>query len=438
MNKILLIIRREYLTRVRKKSFIIMTLLAPVFMGTIWVVPIWLAVQGDTEQKVIEVVDESGLFKDKFRNKKNLTFNFINNNINEAKEGLKNNDHFGILYVPKLDLDDPKGITFFSWSNPSVSLESTLENAIKDQIEDIKLRESGIDKAMLERLKTFVDIQTINLGEDGEKESNSGVATVVGIFSAIILYFFLFFYGAQVMRSVMEEKTSRIVEVIVSSVKPFQLMMGKIIGVAGVGLTQFLLWIILTLVVGVSVLSFFNYDMSMMQNPEQVQEIMAQLPDSEKGKIQAIDKAMHNIKTIPIAKIFFSFIFYFLGGYFIYAALFAMIGSAIDHESDSQQFMFPLILPLIISISISGAIIQEPNSSLAFWLSMIPLTSPVVMMIRLPFDIPAWELFLSMFLLVTFFLLATWVAGRVYRVGILMHGSKVNYRTLARWFFMRN
>jgi len=408
-----------------------MSIIGPMLFGLMFVIPIWLASR-EGENKVIEILDESGYFQDKFESEGSVTFKYLNNSIDEAKESLSSSEYYGLLYIPRLDLEKPDGITFFAEKNPSIEIQSLIEKMLRNEIEDIKLSQSGIDKAELEKIKTNVNLNVINITDVGEKEGDVIVATITGYIASLLIYMFIFMYGIQTMRSVIEEKTSRIVEVIISSVKPFQLMMGKIIGVGAVGLTQFLIWIVLTIVIYQGVLSFYSIDMSqtsqveMMQNSQSV-EMQNQLPE-----------IFSKIDTINFPLLLGAFMFFFIGAYFFYGALFAAVGSAVDSDSDAQQFQLPVTLPLILSIILLSAILRDPHGSLAFWASMIPFTSPVVMMMRIPFDPPGWQIALSMALLVVGFIFTTWLAGRIYRVGILMHGAKVNYKIMAKWFMMRN
>ena len=433
MHKIMLIIVREYLTRVRKKSFIIMTILGPLLFAAFLVVPIWLAtIEGN--DKVIEILDESGLFEGKFDEANNIKFEYINSSLNEAKERLPSNEKYGLLHIPASAIEDPSSITFFLEGNPSFDIVNTLETTIRNEIEDRKLSESGIDKRTLEGIKTNVDINTINLSEAGEKASSSGVSSAVGYVGALLVYFFVFLYGAQIMRGVLEEKTSKIAEVIISSVKPFQLMMGKIIGIAAVGLTQFLLWVMLTFAISAVVSSAFQLDRF---SDAQLAQTASQMPESDMSQAQEINQIFTALEAIDLVTIILCFIFYFLGGYLLYGAMFAAVGSAVDSDADTQQFMFPLSMPLIFSIMVLYVVIKDPGGNFAFWMSMIPFTSPVVMMMRVPFGVPLWELLLSMTLLVIGFLFATWMAGRIYRIGILLHGTKVSYKVLAKWLFMK-
>lgn len=433
MHKILLIIKREYITRVRKKSFIIMTILGPLLFAAFLLVPIWLATL-EGEEKIIEVLDESGLFEGKFTQSGNIKYEYINSELEEAKDRVPENDKYGLLYIPQLDLAQPNGIMFFAEGNPSFDVVLSLEKTLKTEIEDIKLAKSGINKATLEAIQTNVAINTINLSDTGEKESSSGVSSAVGYAGALLIYFFVFLYGAQIMRGVLEEKTSRIVEVIISSVKPFQLMMGKIIGIAAVGLTQFLLWVLFTFGITIAITAVFGIESS---QAEQMQQSMPGVPGGDASQAEKINEVMGALSTIDFTTIILCFVFYFLGGYLLYGAMFAAVGSAVDSDADSQQFMFPISMPLILSIMVLWVVIKDPGGPWAFWMSMIPLTSPVVMMMRIPFGVPLWQLILSMTLLVSGFIFTCWLAGRVYRIGILMHGTKVNYKILGKWLFMK-
>lgn len=431
MNKIGLIIRREYLTRVRKKSFIIMSIIGPLLFGLLMVIPIWLASR-ESDEKVIEILDESGYFRGKFEGAGTVSFTYLDNTLEEAKNDLKEKNTYGLLYVPKFDLDNPDGITFFAEKNPSIEIQSSLERILRNEIEDIKLTRSGIDKEELDKIKTDVDVNVINITEKGEKEGNVGVATAAGYLAAFLIYFFVFLYGIQTLRGVIEEKTSRIVEVIISSVKPFQLMMGKIIGIGAVGLTQFLLWVFLSVIIYQGALTFYDVDISNAPQTELAQNASSSPDDVE---IQLI---IDSINTLNFPLLLGTFLFYFLAAFLFYGSLFAAVGSAVDNDADAQQFQLPITLPLIFSIMLLAAILRDPHGDLAFWASIIPFTSPVVMMMRIPFDPPIWHIILSMVLMVMGFIFTTWLAGRIYRIGILMHGAKVNYKILAKWFMMRS
>ena len=441
MNKTSIIIQREYLSRVKKKSFLVMTILGPILMASIWVIPLYLANMSD-EKKVIQVLDETGFFKNQFKNTDELIFVPVSMDVETAKNNLSSSGNYAMLYIPKTQLNVPAMAVLYSGHQPSLDVKSYIRDVMQKEIESLKLEASGIDPEILKSIKTSVNINTIKIDEKGnETKSFTEVSMVVGIFGGILIYMFIFMFGAQVMRGVIEEKTSRIIEVIISSVKPFQLMMGKIVGVALVGLTQFLLWVFLTFgIVTVFQLSMASESkltktdkMFMPQekilNAEQREEFSEKSAVKDDMNIQIIEA----ISSINYSVMVGSFIFFFLAGYLLYAALFAAIGSAVDSEADTQQFMLPVTIPLILSIVMAQFVISNPDGDLAFWFSIFPLTSPVIMMVRIPFGVPIWELILSMSLLVATFLGATWMAAKIYRTGILMYGKKVNYAEVWKW-----
>lgn len=415
-----------------------MSILGPILFAALIAVPIWIGKES-SETLVIQVVDESKLFVDKFKGSENLKFTYTNGSIDESKKKFNSyqeeekREFDGILYIPAMNLDSPTGISYFSEKSLSAFTQGDIEKTIAEEIENQKLVRSGIDKNVLDKIRTKINISTINLSQEGEKKSSSGAASVVGYIAAFLIYMFIFLYGSQVMRGVIEEKTTRIVEVIISSVKPFELMMGKILGIAGVALTQFLIWVALSTVVSMVVSSIFGLDaaqtspMGMGANAQ----MPANLPDNAAGEM------INSFYSLNLPLIIFSFGFYFLFGYLMYGALFGAVGSAVDNETDSQQLVLPITIPLILSIVMISAVLNNPNGSLAFWFSIIPLTSPVIMMVRLPFIGFTWELVLSMALLVGGFIGATWVAARIYRVGILMYGKKPSFKELGKWLFYK-
>ena len=443
MNKIALIIRREYLTRVRKKSFIIMTILGPVLMAAMFIVPVWLALNEEDEANIL-VIDDSFLFYERMTDTDKIHFFFPTEGLDSAKAQVLASDDFdAVLYIHEKIMSTPTGIQLIYDKQPGINVIRYIENTIENDIEKFKLAKSGIDQATIEAAKTNVKLVTTKLDEVGEEsKSNTELSMIVGMFSGILIYMFIFLYGVQVMRGVIEEKTSRIIEVIISSVKPFQLMMGKIIGIALVGLTQFLLWIVLstTLISGGKALvtDYFAEQKSATSIEEAMAGSKALVPQSEEVAEQQLNEAAVNqlfdsINLIDFPIILGSFLFYFLGGYLIYSALFAAVGSAVDNEADTQQFMLPITLPIIFSFVMAQVVINNPESPMSFWLSMIPFTSPIIMMVRIPFGVPYWELALSMTLLVLGFIGTTWIAGRIYRTGILMYGKKISYKELWKW-----
>lgn len=430
MNKIALIIEREYLSRVRKKSFIIMTLVGPLLFAGITIIPAWLAMRNST-QTTVYVLDKSGLFANKLRSNEETVYVPVKGDESTEKQKLKKaGEHHMLLVIgPTNGAEEPE-VQFFGESNPGLDLVESVEGKIANELKTIQLKQAGIDPGLVEKIKPKIDIQTRVLSEEGEKQGSSVAATVVGYVSGFLIYIFIFVYGSQVMMGVMEEKTSRVVEVIISSVKPFQLMMGKIIGIALVVLTQFTLWMVLSYAVTTVTAPLLGTNADKGDVIEKVAEArQAQKRDKKPGKLAI----MKELSTINVGYILGCFLVYFLGGYLLYSALFAAIGSAVETQQDAQQFMLPITIPIILSIAFASLVIKEPNSALSFWLSMIPFTSPIIMMIRVPFEPPVWQVLLSMTLLVLGFLGTTWLAGKIYRVGILMYGKKVTYKELWKW-----
>lgn len=436
MNKINLIIKREYLTRVKKKSFVVMTLLGPILMAALMIIPVWLGMK-DQDFQIIEVVDETGLFINQFESTKTLRFEHQFVNIEAAKDSFYNSKYTSILHITGIGKDS-KAKMYYK-KQPGLNTVSKIETTIEDGIRNIELKEQfNISKEQLEKIQPSVTVETIFRNVDGDEETKSStISSVLGFGGAIIIYMFIFLYGVQVMRGVIEEKTSRIVEIIISSVKPFQLMLGKIVGIALVGLTQFLLWIILTGII-ISIAQVVLSQNIEVADTAAIEEVMkAQGGGSVDASNMSI-QIQSIIDEIPIVKLLISFLFYFLGGYLLYGALFAAVGSAVDSEADTQQFMMPITIPLIFSFVVAQTVIQNPDGSMAFWLSLFPLTSPIIMMVRIPFGVETWELLLSMALLVLGFVGTTWMAGKIYRTGILMYGKKVSYKELWKWLFYRN
>lgn len=437
MNKILLIIRREYLTRVKKKSFIVMTILGPLLIAAMYGIIFWLALNSDDLDKVknIAVINKNSAITETFEDGKAIHFEVFEGNFQQAKDSLKTARYDYILHIPEGTPAEPlKGVELVSEQQPSLSVVSYIEKTLEDQVEKKKLIALGLDKKMLDNLKTNVEIETTRLTDTGEETGSTVAAFGIGMASGFLIYMFIFLYGVQVMRGVIEEKTSRIVEVIISSVRPYQLMLGKIIGIALVGLTQFLLWVVLTAIITGSLNTALMKPTS--QGFDQIQSIPQQ--DKEVIKENKTAEIMSAINTLDFSYLLSTFLFYFLGGYLLYSALFAAIGSAVDNETETQQFMLPVTIPLIFSFIIStSTIIQNPDSTLAVWLSIIPLTSPIVMMVRIPFGVPAWQLALSMLSLVLGFIGTVWIAAKIYRTGILMYGKKASFKEIFKWLFIK-
>lgn len=455
MHKIILIIKREYLTRVRKKSFLVMTILGPLLMAAIVIVPIYLATKGN-EMKTVAVIDQTGIFYRKFKDTDNIKFHYLLSDISSAKADFRKSGDYALLFIPKTDVSIPTNAMLYSEGNVSINVKSYIRNVMTKQVEDMKLeaklRDIQTDKKnpldvqdILRSVKTTIDVNTIKITDEGKEEkSYTEISMVLGTFTGILIYFFIFMFGSQVMRGVIEEKTNRIIEVIISSVKPFELMMGKIIGVGMVGLTQFLLWVVLTFGIVTVVTSTFNVkgqnkhsaEQALVQNAAKYNPDNLPLPDTtsvNKGQDEGVNQVFEALNSVNFPVMIGAFIFFFIFGYLMYGALFAAIGGAVDSEADTQQFMLPITVPLILSIVMMQFFIQDPSGQVTFWFSIFPLTSPVAMMIRIPFGVPYWQVLLSMGLLILTFLGTTWMAAKIYRTGILMYGKKVSYKELWKW-----
>ena len=416
MNKIFLIIKREYLVRVKKKSFIIMTILAPLLMAALIVAPVFLADQGQ-EKRLIAITEIESSYAKEMTDSENINFKII---AKEEGDLIKNNISESPYYAI-LDIQDTNFILYGS-QQIGLNVRKSIENQIETIIERNNLKRAGIDIDILEKAKTNITIKTKIIDNEGKTTSSNTEASIgIGFITGILIYMFIFMYGTMVMRGVIEEKTNRIVEIIISSVKPFQLMMGKILGVALVGLTQFFLWILLTVVIS-AIAEFMFIDTTELTND--VNSIDQSVILAEFSKLTG---------GIDLVKIFISFIFFFLFGYLMYSSLFAAVGSAVDAEADTQQFVIPITIPLILAFILIQPVMDNPDGLLAFWLSIIPLTSPVIMMVRLPFGVDNWELILSMILLICGFILTTSLAAKIYRTGILMYGKKISYKELWKW-----
>lgn len=442
MNKIWLIIQREFLSRVQKKSFLIATILVPLIFPAVIGGLAYIAIKEAESAKAdtVQVLDESKMFT--FESNKRFTFVPLDLPLEQAKKVYNETDDFALLYIPAIDINKPEGVAIYTKENPSIEKVGDLESLIENQIHDQKLKEYKIDEAILKTLRPQVNLKQFNLTESGEeKSSNSGIYYGLGFGLGILIYMFVLIYGIQIMQGVIDEKTSKIVEVIVSSVKPFQLMLGKIIGIASVGLLQFTIWIILISVLSSGTLAYFGLKMPQKQAMEQMTKQLDKDPEMKDAMNQQnakVTEFLGNMNEIPFGKIAFVFVFYFLGGYLLYGALFAAVGSAVDSQQEAQQFQFPVTLPLLIGyLGLFMFILRDPHGPVSFWLSVIPFTSPVAMVGRIAYGVDDWELALSIVLLIGGFLLTTWIAGRIYRVGILMTGTKVSYKVLAKWFMMK-
>lgn len=440
MSKIALIIKREYTTRVMKPSFIILTFLTPVLIAGMIMVPLLLAQIKDDSVKKILVIDQTKLYAPVLVDNENYDFENLDKSLEEFRNDENKEAYAALLYIQDDLSVNPDAATLFSEEQVGIELKSYVSGLLKTFVEDRKLAELNIPdfKKLVEQVKVDIDVKTVRWGKDGEEKMGSAeLAVIIGMISAFMIYIFIVVYGAQVMSGVVQEKTSRIVEVIISSVKPFELMMGKIVGIAMVGLTQFALWVVLSVILITALSSAFGttLDVSSYQQMQTMGMTATPLPfDDSDGVVTDILVALNNFDFVQTGILF---VLYFLGGYLLYASLFAAIGSAVDNETDTQQFSLPLTLPIIFAIYAAIYSVENPDGPLAFWCSMIPFTSPIVMMVRLPFGVPIWQIILSLGILVISFIGSTWMAGKIYRTGILMYGKKISWKEMMKWVFYR-
>jgi len=451
MSKTSLIIQREYLTRIRKKSFIIMSILGPFIFAAYVLIPMYFATMEDKEEKTVVVIDDSKLFTEYgsdgafcvIPETEYLNFKVIEGvPIETFKAGFNETGYYAVLFIPANIMASESSL-IYSTKQTSVDVTGYIKRSIENEIEHLKLASheiQDIDK-ILEEVETSINVRNIKWTKDGKtQESNTGVVMGVGYLGGLLIFFFIFFFGSQVMRGVIEEKVSRIIEVIVSSVKPFQLMMGKIIGVGLTGLTQFLIWIVFSAVLITGLKAAFFPDLNQTPTEQVVASDLfdtnATNPTGQAMASEEMDMAQEifaSLKSINAGVMLGSFLFYFIFGYLLYASMFAVIGSAVDNETDTQQLILPVILPLILGIYVMLSAMNNPDGALPFWFSIIPFTSPVVMMVRIPFGVPWWQILLSGTLLVGTFLGMTWVAGKAYRTGILMYGKKNSFKEIWKW-----
>ena len=440
MHKILLIIQREYTTRVQKKSFIILTLLMPVLMAAMMFLPGYFMSMDDEQIRTVAVYDASSVFLGRLDNSEFTKFKFIpNEEYLNAKNDIKKSPYYALLVIEPNFLTT-KTVQVISGSNIPWDLKSQIQEKIQSVIEKDKMAEVVRQTAIpdleqkIAATKTHIDIDTIKIGVGGEeKKSSTEIGMVLGYIFGFMIYLFIFIYGTMVMQGVMEEKQSRIVEVIISSVRPFQLMMGKIVGIAFVGLTQFALWVIL----GFTILTASRSLYPGASHAQQVKDVMVQnqgsVQQAASAQMDKMQEVFSMIDTINFPLLIGCFIFFFIGGYLLYSSMFAAVGSAIDAQEDAQQFMLPITLPIIISIMVMMSAIKNPEGPIAFWFSIIPFTSPIVMMARIPFGVPIWQLALSMTLLIATFVGMVWLTGKIYRTGILMYGKKPSWKEIGKW-----
>lgn len=445
MSKIKTIIHREYISRVKKKSFIVMTILGPMLLAGLMIAPVVISQLSDKKYEVA-IVDQTFMFYDRFQDTNSVVFTQLSGSVDPAIEHMHEGRYDAVLHIPEIAFEAPSSMRLFSAKATNLNAKTYIENVLKHEFESLKLGAAGINQEILRGIETPISIHAIRIRKDGiEQTDYPEISMALGIVSGILIYIFIFLFGSQVLRGVMEEKTSRIVEIIVSSVKPFQLMMGKIIGVGLVGLTQFLIWIVLTFaIIGTvrtaapELFSFASEEQvyvtgSQVLNPQELQQQMESMQESN----TTAGQVLQGLAAINFPVMIAAFIFFFLGGFLLYSALFAAIGSAVDNEADTQQFMLPVTIPLVFSFIMAQMVMNNPSGPVAFWLSIIPLTSPVIMMVRIPFGVPYTDIIISMASLIAGFVFTTWLAAKIYRTGILMYGKKITYGELWKWIRYR-
>jgi len=435
MNKTWLIIKQEYLRRVRKKSFILLTFLAPLMMAALMFVPFWLATMKGDEVFRVAVIDRTGKYLPLFSDTDNYLFFDADKSLEEYRENTQQ-DLFAILNITDDLLDNPKAAVLYSGKQIPGDLSRVVNQVLTKQMESDKLASFQIpdlDKIIQDSRVQF-QIQTIKWGKDGSESSSSGtIAHIIGLISTIIIYMFIMMYGAMVMQGVSEEKTNRIVEIMVSSVRPFSLMMGKVVGIGLVGLTQILLWGILTVILVVTgglllgdVTGGADATIAMQQGAMMSQQI-------NQVELQEGMEWLSQLQSFNFGEIILFFVIFFIGGYLLYASLFAAIGSAINSPEDSQQFMMPITIILIFALYAGIYSAENPDGPLAFWCSLIPFTSPIVMLMRIPYEIPLWQKLLSVLLLFATSVGFIWISAKIYRIGILMFGKKPQLKEMIKW-----
>lgn len=432
MNHLSLIIKREYLTKVRNKSFIIMTFLSPlIFVGIFALVAYLSNVNNDTV-RTIAVLDESGLFEEGFVSSPHTQYKVISGiPLSEAKNNAQKENDYGLIYIPKKENleQTAKGITFYSQDSPSLSMIQDVNSTLETKINVLKLKESGIDYQRIKDLHINVRANQETFQGQETSKMGSGLKLIFGGAAGYLLFMFIIIYGNMIMRSVIEEKTSRVIEVIISSVKPRILLLGKILGTTLAGITQFMIWVVLIIILMTAVSSIFGIDMGASSPSQQMIE-----KGVDGGMEQAVKEVFMELNNLPIANLIIMFILFFVGGYLLYASLYASVGAAVDSETDTQQFMMPIIMPLVLAVYVGFfTVIDNPNGTVSQIFSYIPFTSPVVMLMRIPFGVPIWQQLLSVIILFLTFFGTVWFAAKIYRVGILMYGKKPTYKELFKW-----
>ena len=429
MSVLSLIIRREYMARVRNKSFLVMTFLSPLIMVGMVVLISYLTRLNSDTKRTIALVDETGLFTADFSNTDKTTYlNLSDQGLDFVRSLAKEEDYYGVLHIPADVNAMDKSVRFYGEETPNFELVGDIERKISKTLTNQNLIENGVDLGVLESAKINIDLGIENYSGEKSSKMSGWIKAAFGGAAGYLLMMFIIIYGNMVMRSVIEEKTNRIIEVIISSVKPFQLMMGKILGTTLAGVTQFGIWVILGAVL------FIVFQLVLGIDPQAANTAMSPEAQAIMSDPDMLTQIFQEIFELPILQLVLGFFVYFIGGYFLYSSIYAAIGAAVDSETDTQQFMLPIIMPLMLAIYVGFfAVIDNPHGTVATIFSIVPLTSPIVMLMRIPFDVPAWQIALSVTLLIASFVFTVWMGAKIYRVGILMYGKKPTYKELFKW-----
>ena len=433
MNNLPLIIKREFIARVQNKTFVVMTFLSPlIFVGMILLIT-WLATINNSETKKIVVVDDTGLFAQDLMTLNEVEFiDYSAIGLNKAKDSVKTKEWYGLLHIPKKasNAELSSAIEFYADESPNITTINNIERVISSKITNQNFKNEGLDLQKIENSKARVNIQIENFSGERTSKMSSWVKMIFGGAAGYFLMMFIIIYGNMVMRSVIEEKSNRIIEIIISSVKPIQLMLGKILGTSLAGICQFFVWVILGGILMTAISLFIDVDL----NQQNLSEAIKLLEKSQGSLIADVAEIFYEVSKLPLLTLIISFLIYFIGGYFLYSSIYAAIGAAVDSETDSQQFMLPIILPLMLGIYVGFfSVIENPHGTVSTIFSMIPLTSPIVMLMRIPFGVPWWQVVLSITILIGTIFLMIWFAGKIYRIGILMYGKKPTYKELFKW-----
>ncbi|WP_459212925.1 ABC transporter permease [Aquimarina rhabdastrellae] len=429
MSNLKLVMQREFIARVRNKTFVIMTFLSPlIFVGMISLI-VWLTTMNNEEVHKVAFIDQSDLFASEFKDGETLEYiNYSQYTLERAKDSVKKNKYEGLLFIPKTISQLEKNIEFYTEDSPNLGIIEAIEDIVSKRLTKLNYEKEGLDVATIKAAKAKVALQIENFSGKKTSKLSNYIKMFFGGVAGYLLMMFIIIYGNMVMRSVIEEKANRIIEIIISSVKPMQLMMGKILGTSLAGIVQFIIWVILGGILMTVLTTMIDID------PQQIAASQEAMQEIETDNMDQIRLILSDIWALPLTSLIISFLVYFIGGYFLYSAIYAAIGAAVDSETDSQQFMLPIILPLMLGIYVGFfSVIENPHGTVATVFSMIPLTSPIVMLMRIPFGVPWWEIAISILILLGTIFGIIWFAAKIYRIGILMYGKKPTYKELFKW-----